>query len=118
MSRPDYQNVKNLRNKKIALTGLGGTSHVALQIAFESAGENPKNFVYLGMGGSQLLPALKSGTVDAALLSPPMLYFARKKDFRELLDVGSHVRIPLVGLTVLVLTLRILLDELKLVIRS
>src|SRR5207302_1937937 len=97
ISRPYYQNVKDLRNKKIALTGLGGTSHVALQIAFESAGENPKNFVYLGMGGSQLLPALESGTVDAALLSPPMLYFARKKGFRELLDVGSRVSMPLGG---------------------
>ena len=118
MSRPDYQNVKDLKNKKIALTGLGGTSHVALQIAFESAGENPKNFVYLGMGGSQLLPALESGTVDAVLLSPPMLYFARKKGFRELLDVGSRVRMPLGGLTVLVSTLRNRPDELKRVIRS
>src|SRR5947208_2733302 len=70
------------------------------------------------MGGSQLLPALESGTVDAALLSPPMLYFARKKGFRELLDVGSRVRMPLGGLTVLVSTLRNRPDELKRVIRS
>jgi ABC-type nitrate/sulfonate/bicarbonate transport system substrate-binding protein len=79
MARGDVQNLKDLRNKKVALTGIGGTSHVALQIALESVGENPKNFVYLGLGGSQLLPALESGTVDAALLSPPMLYFAKKK---------------------------------------
>src|SRR5947208_16507158 len=70
------------------------------------------------MGGSQLLPALESGTVDAALLSPPMLYFARKKGFRELLDVGSRVRMPLNGLTVLISTLRNRPNELKLVIRS
>jgi ABC-type nitrate/sulfonate/bicarbonate transport system substrate-binding protein len=118
LARADHPNVKDLRNKKIALTGLGGTSHVALQIALESAGENPKNFVYLGMGGSQLLPALESGTVDAALLSPPMLYFAKKKGFRELLDVGSRVRMPLGGLTVMVSTLRNRPDELKRVIRS
>ena len=67
MARGDSQNLKDFRNKKIALTGIGGTSHVALQIALESVGENPKNFVYLGLGGSQLLPALESGTVDAAL---------------------------------------------------
>ena len=118
MARPDFHNVKDLRNKKIALTGLGGTSHVALQIALDSVGENPKNFVYLGMGGSQLLPALESGTVDAALLSPPMLYFAKKKGFRDLLDVGSRAKMPLGGLTVMVSTLRNRADELKRVIRS
>jgi NitT/TauT family transport system substrate-binding protein len=118
MARPELQQVKDLRNRKIALTGLGGTSHVALQIALDSAGENPKNFVYLGMGGSQLLPALESGTVDAALLSPPMLYFAKKKGFRELLDVGSRAKMPLGGLTVMLSTLRSRPDEVKRVIRS
>ena len=118
MARPEFQNVKELRNKKIALTGLGGTSHVALQIALDAVSENPKNFVYLGMGGSQLLPALESGTVDAALLSPPMLYFAKKKGFKELLDVGSRAKMPLGGLTVMLSTLRNRPDEVKRVIRS
>lgn len=118
IARPNFQNVKDLRNKKIALTGLGGTSHVSLQIAVEAVGENPKNFVYLGMGGTQLLPALESGTVDAALLSPPMLYFAKKKGFRELLDVGSYAKMPLGGLTVMVSTIRNRPDELKRVIKS
>jgi ABC-type nitrate/sulfonate/bicarbonate transport system substrate-binding protein len=118
MARPDIQSVRELRNKKIALTGLGGTSHVALQIALDSVGENPKNFVYLGMGGSQLLPALDSGAVDAALLSPPMLYFAKKKGFRDVLDVGSRAKMPLGGLTVMVTTLRNRPDEVKRVIRS
>lgn len=118
IARPDFHNVKDLRNKKIALTGLGGTSHVSLQIALESVGESPKNFVYLGMGGTQLLPALESGTVDAALLSPPMLYFAKKKGFRELLDVGPRAKMPLGGLTVMVSTIRNRADELKRVIKS
>ena len=118
IARPAFHNVKDLRNKKIALTGLGGTSHVSLQIALDSVGESPKNFVYLGMGGTQLLPALESGTVDAALLSPPMLYFAKKKGFRELLDVGSRAKMPLGGLTVMVSTIRNRADELKRVIKS
>jgi ABC-type nitrate/sulfonate/bicarbonate transport system substrate-binding protein len=118
ISRPEFQNAKDLRNKKIALTGLGGTSHVSLQIALESVGESPKNFIYIGMGGTQLLPALESGTVDAALLSPPMLYFAKKKGFKELLDVGSRAKMPLGGLTVMVSTIRNRSDELKRVIKS
>ncbi len=118
IARADFQNVKDLRNKKIGLTGIGGTSHVSLQVALESVGENPKNFVYLGMGGTQVLQALEAGTVDAALLSPPMLYFAKKKGFRDLLDVGSRVKMPLGGLTVMVSTLRSRPDEVKRVIRS
>src|SRR5258707_5330068 len=57
IARPEFQNVKDLRNKKIGLTGIGGTSHVSLQVALEAVGENPKNFVYIGLGGSQQLPA-------------------------------------------------------------
>jgi len=118
IARPEFQNVKDLRNRKIGLTGIGGTSHVSLQVALESVGENPKNFVYLGLGGSQQLPALEAGTIDAALLSPPMLYFAKKKGFKDLLDVGSRVKMPLGGLTVMVSTLRNRADELKRVIKS
>lgn len=118
MARPNLQNLRDLRNKKIALTGLGGTSHVALQVALESLGENPKNFVYIGLGGSQQLPALEAGTVDAALLSPPALYFAKKRGFRDLLDVGSRVKMPLGGLTVMLTTIRNRADELKRVVKS
>jgi ABC-type nitrate/sulfonate/bicarbonate transport system substrate-binding protein len=118
MARPNLQNLRDLRNKKIALTGLGGTSHVALQVALESVGENPKNFVYIGLGGSQQLSALEVGIVDAALLSPPILYFAKKKGFRDLLDVGSRAKMPLGGLTVMVTTIRNRADELKRVVKS
>ena len=58
MARPEFQTLRDLRNKKIGVTGLGGTQHVALQIALEGAGENPKNFAYVVLGAAQLLPAL------------------------------------------------------------
>ncbi len=118
IARPELQNVKDLRNKKIGLTGLGGTSQVALHNALEAVGENPKNFVYIGLGGSQQLPALEAGTVDAALLSPPALYFAKKRGFRDLLDVGSRVKMPLGGLTVMASTLRSRPEEVRRVIKS
>ncbi len=50
MARPEMSILRDLRGKKIGITGLGGTSHVALQIALEAAGENPKNFVYVVLG--------------------------------------------------------------------
>jgi len=118
MARPEFQTLRDLRNKKIGVTGLGGTQHVALQIALEGAGENPKNFAYVVLGAAQLLPALESGIVDAAMFSPPFDFYAKKKRFREVLDVGSKVKMPLGGLTTMVSTIRSRPDEAKRVLRS
>jgi len=118
MARPEFQNLRELRNKKIGVTGLGGTQHVALQIAMEAVGENPRNFVYVVLGAAQLLPALESGSVDAAVFSPPFDFYAKKKRYREVLDVGSRVKMPLGGLTTMVSTIRNRPDEVKRVLRS
>ena len=118
ITKPGVQNLKELRSKKIGLSGLGGTSDVALKIALESVGENPKDFVFIGLGGVQLLPALSAGAVDAVLLNPPFIFYAKAKGFRELLDVGSHVQMPLGGLTTTVAAIQKRPDEVKRVIRS
>jgi len=118
MARSEFQNLRDLHNKKIGVTGLGGTQHVALQIALEGAGENPKNFAYVVLGAAQLLPALESGIVAAAMFSPPFDFYAKKKRFREVLDVGSKVKMPLGGLTTMVSTIRSRPDEVKRVLRS
>lgn len=118
MSKSDVQTLKDLRAKKIGVSGLGGTAEVSLKIALEAVGENPKNFVSIGLGGTQLLPALSAGTVDAVQLNPPYIYFAKKNGFRELLDIGSLVEMPIGGLTALVTTIRNKPDEVRRVIRS
>jgi ABC-type nitrate/sulfonate/bicarbonate transport system substrate-binding protein len=118
IARPEFRTIKDLRSKKIGLTGLGGTSHVALQIALESAGENPKTFVYLSITAAQLPAALETGAVDAALFSPPLDVYAKKKGYRDLLDVGSHAKMPFGGLTTMLSTLRTRPDEVKKVIRT
>lgn len=118
LTRAEIASVRELRNKKIALTGLGGTSHVALQIAFEAVGENPKNFLYISITAAQTIAALESGVVDAALLSPPYDFYAKKKGFREVLNVGSYARMPFGGLTVMISSLRNRGDEVKKVIRA
>jgi ABC-type nitrate/sulfonate/bicarbonate transport system substrate-binding protein len=118
IARPGIRDIKDLRNKKIGLTGLGGTSHVALQIALESAGENPKNFIYLSLAAAQILPAVESGVIDAGILSPPFISYAQKKGLKEIFDVGSRVRMPLGGLTTMVSALQSRPDEVRRVIRS
>src|ERR1051325_7675730 len=118
IARPGIRELKDLRNKKMGTTGLGGTSHVAMQIAFEAAGENPKNFIYLSLAAAQILPAVESGVIDAGILSPPFISYAQKKGLKEIFDVGARVRMPLGGLTTTVSALQNRPDEVKRVIRS
>ena len=99
VARPEFKSLKDLRGKRIAVTGLGGTSEVVLRIGLEAAGENPKDFIIIGLGAAQLMSGLESGSIEAANFNPPFLYFAKRKGFRELLDVGAHAQMPLGGLT-------------------
>ena len=99
LARPEFKSLKELRGKRLGLTGLGGTSDVALRIALEAVGENPKDFIIVALGAPQLMSGLESGTIEAAQLNSPLNYHAKKKGFRELLDIGAHVQMPLGGIT-------------------
>jgi NitT/TauT family transport system substrate-binding protein len=118
VARPEFKSLKELRGKRIAVTGLGGTSEVVLRIGLEAAGENPKDFVIIGLGAAQLMSGLESGSIEAANFNPPFLYFAKRKGFRELLDVGAHAQMPLGGLTASNAAIQNRPAELKRVIRS
>jgi len=118
IARPEFKSLKELRGKRIAVTGLGGTSEVVLRIGLEAAGENPKDFVIVGLGAAQLMSGPESGSIEAANFNPPFLYFAKRKGFRELLDVGVHAQMPLGGLTASNASIQNRAAELKRIIRS
>jgi ABC-type nitrate/sulfonate/bicarbonate transport system substrate-binding protein len=118
VARPEFKSLKELRGKRIGVTGLGGTSEVALRIGLEIMGENPKDFAIVGLGAPQLMSGLETGSVEAALLNSPFVYYAKKKGLRELLDVGAHVQMPLGGLTASTASIQNRSGELRRVIRS
>src|SRR5919106_329871 len=120
MAKPQFKTLDSLRSKKIAITGLGGTIHVAFNLAMEKLGVNPKEFVLVSIGGQQIqqLISLESGYVNAALLSPPVTFGAQKKGFYKVLDVGAMVDMPGGGLTALAKTIQERPAETKRVIRS
>jgi len=118
VARPEFKSLRELRGKRIAVTGLGGTSEVVLRIALEAVKENPKDFVIIGLGSPQLMSGLESGTIEAANINPPFLYFAKRKGFRELLDVGSYAQMPLGGLTASNNAIQNRSNELRRIIRS
>ena len=57
-------------------------------------------------------------TSSAALLNPPLLYYAKRKGFREVLDVGAHVKMPLGGLTTMASTIQNRPAEMRRLIRA
>lgn len=118
---PQYKTLGDLKGKKIALSGgVGGTNHVALMIALERSGVNSKDYTMVAIPGQQIqiLYSLESGFVDAALMSPPHIFAAAKKNFTKILDVGSMVEMPGGGLTAMVKTIQERPAEVKRVIRA
>jgi ABC-type nitrate/sulfonate/bicarbonate transport system substrate-binding protein len=116
---PQNQSLQDLKGKKIGITGgLGGTNHVALIVALEKLGFNPKDFIILTTPTAELLRSLESGFVDAASLNPPTVFFAQRKGFHRVLDIGSLVEMPGGGLTTLIKTIKSKPDEVRKVIRS
>ena len=120
MSRPQFKTLESLKGKKVAVSGLGGTIHVALSMALEKMGANSKDYALVSIPGQQiqLLYSLESGFVDGAMLSPPVTFGAQKKGFNKLLDVGSMVEMPGGGLTTLFKTIQERPAETRRVIRS
>jgi ABC-type nitrate/sulfonate/bicarbonate transport system substrate-binding protein len=113
MASPQFKSVRDLRQKKIGVTGLGGTSHVALTAALEKSGLGAKDYVAVSVPSAQLVQALESKFVDAASLNPPFMFFAQRRGLTKLLDIGASG-----GLTALSKTINTRPDEVKRVVRA
>lgn len=118
MAKPEFKSLQNLKGKKIGVSGLGGTSHVAMTVALEKRGLTPKDYVAVSVPGGQVVHSLESGFVDAATLNPPMMFFAQRRGFVRLLDIGSLVEMASGGLTAMTRTIRSRPDEVKRIIRA
>ncbi|MGH7871574.1 MAG: ABC transporter substrate-binding protein [Candidatus Binatia bacterium] len=118
MAGPQFKTVRDLRQKKIGVTGLGGTSHVALTAALEKSGVGARDYVAVSVPSAQLVQALESKFVDAASLNPPFMFFAQRRGFAKLLDIGALVEMPSGGLTALLKTIKGRPDEVKRVVRA
>ena len=86
-AKPDLQNLKALRGKKIAVVGPGAIDDVLLREVFSANGmDGGKDATILAMGAAETrLAALASGTVDAAVLIAPFTFNAKEAGFKELI---------------------------------
>jgi ABC-type nitrate/sulfonate/bicarbonate transport system substrate-binding protein len=91
MSRPELKNPPDLKGKKIGVTRLGGSTDMALDFALERWGlQRGRDVTVLQTGGMPESQAgISSGALDAAVLSSPSNFRAKKLGLYEMVDVGQ-----------------------------
>jgi ABC-type nitrate/sulfonate/bicarbonate transport system substrate-binding protein len=120
MAQPQMRTLTDLRQKPVGITGgLGATGHVALLLALEKVGQDSKAFAITPFTGvSDMIQALESGYLSAAMLQPPQLFYAMGKGFKEMLNVASMIEMPVGGLTTLIKTIQNRPQEVRALIKS
>ena len=87
-AKPEIRAVKDLKNRKVAIDGLGGTLESLLRSVLEKNGlEGGRDvpFLVIGTPPGRFI-ALTSGAVDASLFTFPLNFRAEEAGFRELVN--------------------------------
>jgi ABC-type nitrate/sulfonate/bicarbonate transport system substrate-binding protein len=93
MARPSIKKAEELKGKKVAIGTPSGSASLATYVALDYLGLIPRrdNIVLLGIGGEpERLGALRSGSVEAASLSPEFGQILVGEGYRVLLDTGKE----------------------------
>jgi NitT/TauT family transport system substrate-binding protein len=86
----DIRTPVDLKGKRIAISRFGGITELAVKLAVEKFGLNPKDVTIIQAGpDAQRIPAVASGAVAASVLAPPGLFAATAQGLRVLADLGD-----------------------------
>ena len=93
MVRPQYGFFKELRNKKIAVTGVAAVATFMLKKVAPKYGlDANKDLTFLALPPGQRLAALQTGVVDGGLLSSEERFAALDHGMKEILYLGKEVK--------------------------
>lgn len=100
--KKEIQSVRDLRGKVIGVSSLGAGPDQITREILPGHGLDPRRDVFIRSAGNEpeRLAALMTGVVDAAVLSPPGNFVAKKNGFRELLFYGDEVEYVTGGVVV------------------
>ena len=91
--RPNINNLKDLKGGKIATTGVASIGAFMFRNILTKYGmDGSKDVVFVDPGPVNRLPALLSGAVDGAILSPEERYAAVDQGMKELMFMGKEVK--------------------------
>ena len=93
LAKSTIKNGEELKGKKIGIGTPAGSASMAAYVALDHLGLVPRrdNIVLLGIGGvPERMAALRSGTVDATVLSPEIGQQVLGENYRLLVDLGKE----------------------------
>jgi ABC-type nitrate/sulfonate/bicarbonate transport system substrate-binding protein len=98
-ARPDLgvRSAKDLKGKRIAVTGLGSTTYYAARKVAQQVGLDPDRDVSI-LSVGDIWPALASGSVESGLIRPPFTNMAEKMGMVRIAFVGDALQIPMSGI--------------------
>jgi NitT/TauT family transport system substrate-binding protein len=88
VARESITRAEQLKGKKVGISRFGSNTDFVVKLATTQLGLNPKSDVQIVQTGGQdaRVVALKSGAVDATVLTPDVAFIGRKLGFNALLD--------------------------------
>jgi ABC-type nitrate/sulfonate/bicarbonate transport system substrate-binding protein len=99
MSKPEIRTMAELKGKIIGITAIGSSTDTLARFLVSKNGLTPdREVAFIGTGTtSNILTAMKAGTVDAGVLSPPFNAMATQMGYRTLAYFGDYVEQSLSG---------------------
>lgn len=99
MSKPEIKTMADLKGKIIGITAIGSSTDTLARFLVSKNGLTPdREVAFIGTGTtSNILTAMKAGTVDAGVLSPPFNAMATQMGYRTLAYFGDYVEQSLSG---------------------
>ena len=96
-SKPEFKQLTDLRGKVFGVTLPGSTTDVTAKILFQQAGMVTGKDVQIThlQGMPDIITALSTGRIDAAVVSAPSTLKLRQAGLKELVDIGAK-NVPLI----------------------
>jgi NitT/TauT family transport system substrate-binding protein len=91
VSRPNITQLRDISGKKVATTGVASIAAYMFRNILTKH-NIPKDIVLIDPGPVNRLPALLSGAVDAAIVSPEERYTALDQGMKDLVFLGKEVK--------------------------
>lgn len=91
-SLPSITTANELKGKRVAVTGLGASTHTAARLALRTLGLDPEKDVAITAVNNPgaIFAALQSGAVQAAAIGPSNIIAARQAGFHEMVDLAKQ----------------------------
>ena len=88
-AKPEVRSLEDLRGKRIAVSRFGSSADIAARAALRKINMDPAKDVNLMQLGtmSNMFGALKSGGVEASVVSPPTQFLSEKMGFKEIFSI-------------------------------